>query len=188
MRLFNYLEGIDVINTDVRRFDAEICGVTAKSDRAKKDYIFVCIKGLKNNGNDYVYEAVKKGASLVVTEEMSGVIKAAGIPYIMVANARKALAKMCAVHFGNPERQLKLIGVTGTNGKTSTCRLLKEIYNCASVNAESLGTLDGGLTTPDSEDFFPIIRSLFDRGKRVVVMEVSSHSLSLDKLYSVKFE
>lgn len=188
MRLFNYLEGIDVLKSDVKRYDAEISGVTSKSDRVKKDSIFVCIKGLKSNGSDYAYEAMKNGASFLVIEEMSESIAATHLPYIMVENARKALAKMCAVHVGNPEKQLKLIGVTGTNGKTSTCRILKEIYNSASINAESLGTLDGGLTTPAPEDFFPIIRSMFDKGKRVLVMEVSSHALALDRLYGVKFE
>ncbi|MBQ7968611.1 MAG: UDP-N-acetylmuramoyl-L-alanyl-D-glutamate--2,6-diaminopimelate ligase [Clostridia bacterium] len=188
MRLFNYLEGIDVIKSDIRQYDAEISGVTAQSGRVTNNCIFVCIKGSKTNGNELAYEAMTKGASFLVVEEINDSVISSGLPYIMVENSRKALAKMCAKHAGNPERELKLIGVTGTNGKTSTCRILKEIYNCASISAESLGTLDGGLTTPDSEDFFPLIRSMFDRGKKVVVMEVSSHALALDKLYGVKFE
>ena len=143
---------------------------------------------MKTDGHSFCCSARDNGAVLLVVEEITECVKKSALPYIMVKSTRRALALMCAKHAGNPERALKLIGVTGTNGKTSTCGILKEIYKKAGVKAESLGTLDGGLTTPDPEDFFPIIRSMFDRGVQTVCMEVSSHSLALDKLYGVKFE
>lgn len=187
MRLYNYLEGIEIKHSNICRLDTEISGVTSKTDDVENGYIFVCINGMKVDGHEFACLAKQKGACFLVVEYMSLSVALSGLPYIVVENARKALAQMCAIHRGNPEKQLKLIGVTGTNGKTSTCRLLKEIYCAHGKNAETIGTLDGGLTTPDSERFFEMLREKFDRGVDTVIMEVSSHALALDKLYGVKF-
>ena len=188
MKLYNYLEDINVLQTNVTHFDIEIKGVTSRLNEVENGYIFVCIKGMRSDGHGFSVSAKDKGAVLLVVEGVTESVVMSGLPYIMVENTRAALARMCARAYGNPERVLKLVGVTGTNGKTSTCSLLSEIYLKAGQKVKTIGTLDGGLTTPDPEDFFRILKEAFDTGYERVVMEASSHSLSLDKLNGVKFD
>ena len=188
MRLFNYLEGIEFVHKGPLSLDMEISGVTSRSSSVRQGYIFVCIKGINTDGHLFACEAKRKGACLLVVEEENECVLKSQLPYIKVENTRRVLSLMCAKHMGNPEKELKMIAVTGTNGKTSTCRILTEIYKQSCVNAESLGTLNGGLTTPDPEDLFRQLRTMFDRGVSTVVMEASSHALALEKLYGVKFQ
>ncbi len=188
MRLYNYLDDIEVLLTNVTRFDCEITGVTSRSEEVREGYIFVCIKGLRSNGHSFACQAKTKGAVILVAEEITEEITRSGLPYIIVKNTRETLALMCARSYGNPEKQMKMIAVTGTNGKTSTCRIISEIYQKAGKNVVTLGTLGGGLTTPDPEDMFKELKTAFDCGKDTVVMEASSHALYLDKLYGVEFD
>ena len=188
MRLFNYLEGIEFYTNGKLSLDKEIMGVTSRSSSIKEGYIFVCIDGLHTDGHIFACEAKRRGAALLVVERITDCVIKSGLPFIKTDNTRKALSLMCAKHVGNPERELKLIAVTGTNGKTSTCSILTEIYRKAGINACSLGTLDGGLTTPDPEELFLLLRRMFDSGITTVVMEASSHALAFDKLYGVDFK
>lgn len=188
MKLYNYLENIEILETNITRFDSEITGVTSRSYDVKTGYIFVCIRGLNEDGHSFSVTAEKLGASLLVVDNVNEAVIASGLPYIKVKNTRAVLALMCAKSYGNPEKMLRIIGVTGTNGKTSTCRLLSEIYRRAGSNVETIGTLGGGLTTPDPEDLFKAFRKAFDSGVDTVVMEVSSHALFFDKLCGVNFE
>lgn len=188
MKLYNYLDNIEVLQTNVTHFDIEIKGVTSRLDEVENGYIFVCIKGMRNDGHSFSVSAKRKGAVLLVVENVTDSVIVSELPYIKVENTRATLARMCAKSYGNPERALKLVGVTGTNGKTSTCRLLSEIYSYTGQKVKTIGTLDGNLTTPDPEDFFKILKDAFDSGFERVVMEASSHSLALDKLDGVKFD
>ena len=188
MKLYNFLDNIEVLQTNVTHFDIEINGVTSKVDEVKNGYIFVCIKGMHNDGHSFSVLAKQKGAVLLVVEDITDIVIASEMPYIKVENTRAILARMCAKSHGNPEKALKLIGVTGTNGKTSTCRLLSGIYSCAGQKVKTIGTLDGNLTTPDPEDFFKILKEAFDSGFERIIMEASSHSLFLDKLDGVEFD
>lgn len=188
MRLYNYLNDLDVLETNISRFDTEISGITSRTDEVGRGYAFVCINGLHTDGHGLIGVAAKKGASVIVTEKADGPVISSGLPYLRVASTRRALSLMCATHSGNPERQLSLTAVTGTNGKTSTCRLLAGIYERAGIFTETLGTLGGGLTTPDPEDMYPALRKAFDKGKKNVVMEASSHALQLDKLWGMEFK
>ncbi len=187
MKLFNYLENIKAIESNIALFDTEIMGVSSDSKNIGKNWIFVCIKGNKTDGHLYCREAEKRGAALLVCEYVNEQIMKANIPYIRVENTRRVLAQMCAKHYGNPEKQLKIMAVTGTNGKTSTCALLNEIYNSAGVKSETIGTLTGNMTTPCPEDLFCTFKQMFDRGTEYVVMEASSHALALDRLYGIDF-
>jgi len=188
LKLYNYLENVEVIETNITRFDMDISGVTSRTDEVKDRYIYVCIKGLTVDGHSYAGEVKKKGAVLVVVEEVNDIIKNNELPYIKVKNSRAVLALMCSAHNGHPERELRMIAVTGTNGKTSTCRILSEIYRKSGSSVLTLGTLDGGLTTRDPEDFFSTLRSAFNNGIDTVIMEASSHALYLDKLCGVDFD
>ena len=188
MRLYNYLENVEVKEANVKNFDIEIKGITSRSYEVKEGYIFVCIKGLKNDGHLFAQNAKENGCSILVVEYINEQVKSCGLPYIRVKNTRKVLALMCAKHYGNPERELKMVAVTGTNGKTSTCRILSEIYKKSGRIVDTYGTLDGGLTTDDPEDLFKKLRHSFDNGFDTVVMEASSHALQLDKLFGVEFD
>ena len=188
MRLYNYLENVEVKETNVKNFDVEIKGITSRSYEVKEGYIFVCIKGLKNDGHSFVQSAKENGCSVLVVEYVNEQVKSCGIPYIRVSNTRRVLALMCAKRYGNPERELKMVAVTGTNGKTSTCRILSEIYKKSGRIVDVYGTLDGGLTTDDPEDLYKKLRHSFDNGFDTVVMEASSHALQLDKLFGVEFD
>lgn len=187
MRLYNYLIDTQVLQTNVTRFDMEICGVTSRSSEVRQGYIFVCIRGAKSDGHDYALEAKSRGAVLLVIEGITECVIASGLPFIAVSNTRAALAKMCACSVGHPERRMKLTGVTGTNGKTSTVRLLSEIYRSAGIKTAALGTLNGNLTTPDPEELFAFLKDNFDNGITNVVMEASSHALYYDKLCGIQF-
>ena len=187
MRLYNYLEDIEVLQTNVTRFDMEISGVTSRSADIKKGNAFVCIRGSKSDGHDFAVEAREKGAELLVIEGITGCVIASGLPFVIVSNTRAVLSKMCAVAVGHPERKMNITAVTGTNGKTSTCRLLSAVYAAAGVDTATLGTLSGGLTTPDPEDLFGFLKKEFDRGITNVVMEASSHALYYDKLFGIRF-
>ncbi len=188
MKLYNYLENIEVLQTNVTHFDLEIRGVTSRLHEVENGFIFVCINGMHNDGHSFAVSAKQNGAVLLVVENVTDSVVVSELPYIKVENTRAILARMCAKSYGNPERALKLVGVTGTNGKTSTCRLLSEIYSKSGQKVKTLGTLDGNLTTPDPEDFFKILKDSFDCGFERVVMEASSHSLFLDKLDGVRFD
>ncbi len=188
MKLYNYLENIEVLQTNVVRFDLEIKGVTSRACEVENGYIFVCIKGMHNDGHSFACTAKQRGAVVLVVESVTESVILSELPYIRVKNTRAVLALMCAKSYGNPERMLKLVGVTGTNGKTSTCRILSNIYSLAQQRVKTVGTLDGGLTTPDSEDFFKILKNAFDLGIEKIVMEASSHALWLDKLNGVRFD
>lgn len=187
MRLYNYLENIEVLQTNVTRFDMEIRGVTSRLDEVAEGDAFVCVKGMRTDGHSLALRAKERGAVLLVAESLCPRVIEAGLPYIAVADTRAVLARMCAKAYGNPERYMKLIGVTGTNGKTSVCRILSQIYEQAGRRVTTLGTLDGGLTTPDPEDLFRMLKLAFDRGSDTVVMEASSHALNLRKLDGIRF-
>ncbi len=187
MKLYNYLDILDILGNNVNKFDIEIKGVTSRSNEVSEGYIFVCIKGMQTNGNKYIVDAVQKGAVLLVTEEIDITVAESSVPYIKVPNARIALSRLCARFYGNPEKQLCIKAVTGTNGKTSTVQILSEIYDRANIKNRHIGTLSGNLTTPDPEELFSEFKKAFDNGYTHIIMEASSHALALEKLNGIVF-
>ncbi len=187
MKLYNYLDGIEIKENTVMRFDVEVNGVTSRSGDVENGDIFVCIKGKRQDGHAFSGVAKEKGASVLVVESVTEDIRNCGLPYIVVENTRRILPLLCARRYGNPEREMKLIGVSGTNGKTSTCKIVSEIYRAAGSRVCTFGTLEGGLTTEDPEILFKKLRNAFDSGSDTVVMEASSHALELDKLNGLRF-
>lgn len=187
MRFYNFLENIEVKETNINRFDVEINGVTSRSEEVEKDFVFVCLQGRKSDGHSFASIAKDRGAALLVTEKTTSDVIESGLPYVRVSNTRAALALMCAKLYGNPERSLDITAVTGTNGKTSFCQILSSIYSQSGFGVRTLGTLCGGLTTPDPEELYKELHSAFDQGETRVVMEASSHALALDKLYGMTF-
>ena len=173
--------------------NTEIRTLTADS-RAKCDAgLFFCIRGGKVDAHDFAPQAVENGcAALVVERELE-----IDCPQVVVTDVRAAMTRMASAFNGHPEQRLRLIGITGTKGKTTTTFLLKSIFEAAGMRCGIIGTtgciagetkLPSRLTTPDPIEMFEILRIMADAGVQVVCMEVSAHALALRKLVGVTFE
>ncbi len=172
----------------------EITGISYDSRTTKAGDLFVAVKGYESDGHDYIDAAVKKGAVCVLCQEKPG----ADIPYIVTENSRRALAKASANWFGHPSEKLKVIGVTGTNGKTTTTHMIKTIIEkCLGGRVGLIGTnsiiigdeeQDAARTTPESYELQKLFADMVREGCTHAVMEVSSHALYLDRVYGVRFE
>lgn len=173
--------------------DIEIKGIAYDSRKVEEGYLFIAIKGFETDGHKYIESAVKKGAAAVIGEEEI----APGCTYIKTDDSRKAMALSAAAFYGHPERSLKIIGLTGTNGKTTTTYLIRQILNLKGERCDLVGTnqiiigdevIESSRTTPESLDLFELFKKMADNGGKYVVMEVSSHSLELCRVYGITFE
>jgi UDP-N-acetylmuramoyl-L-alanyl-D-glutamate--2,6-diaminopimelate ligase len=173
--------------------DLEIADVTHDSRRCGPGSLFVAIRGLAADGNRFVEAARKKGAVAVCSEEPSS----GEGTWVRVADARIALATLSAAILGDPARSLELVGVTGTNGKTTTTYLLDSALRAAGEAAGLVGTVEYRVgnrvaeavrTTPESSDLQALLRDMVDAGCRRAVLEVSSHSLALHRVHGLEFQ
>jgi len=172
--------------------DTEICGVTYDSRAVCPGDLFFCIKGYTSDGHKYAPNAVAAGAAcLIVTQKQD-----LPVTQVVVKDDRKAMALISAAFYGNPAHKLRMIGVTGTSGKTSTTYMLKSILECAGSKVGLIGTvytqigdkqIPAERTTPESPDLHKILAEMVSAGLDTVVMEVSSHSLYLDRVYGIPF-
>ena len=156
---------------------------------------FVCVKGFKVDGHSFIGDAIKKGARVLIVQEEVSVQE--DITIIKVRDTRKALAIMSSNYFGNPKDKLKIIGITGTNGKTTSAFIIKSILEKAGFMTGLIGTIanyignkkvDAVRTTPESYELHELFKNMVDAGVEYCVMEVSSHSLELDRVYGIQFE
>jgi len=190
--LINKIETIKISDENI--LSSDIKGICLNSKEAKKGELFVAVKGFKSNGHDFIQDAVKKGISCVICESAPTI----NIPFIVVKDSRIALALISAAWFGYPSEKMKIIGVTGTNGKTSCTYLLKNIIEKSTDDKVGLigtvGNMIGQrviatqLTTPDSYELQSIFAKMLMEGCRYVVMEVSSHALSQSRVYGTVFD
>lgn len=156
---------------------------------------FVCVKGFKVDGHSFIGDVIKKGARVLIVQEEVSVQE--DITIIKVKDTRKALAIMSSNYFGNPKNKLKIIGITGTNGKTTSAFIIKSILEKAGFMTGLIGTIanyignkkvDAVRTTPESYELHELFKNMVDAGVEYCVMEVSSHSLELDRVYGIQFE
>ena len=171
----------------------EIDEVDFDSRRVAPGTLFVCVPGMSSDGHDFAPAALEAGASALVVErelDLDG-------PQVLVPDARRAMAPVAARLFGDPSRELRVAGVTGTNGKTTTAFLLRGILEAAGMRCGLLGTVKqvvGGVTepvertTPEATDLQRTLRRMLDGGDRACVMEVSSHALQLGRADGVHFD
>jgi len=169
-------------------------GVAYDSRRVTEGAVFVALKGLKADGLDFVPEALRRGAALVVSE--SARPEGLDVPWVVVRDGRLALALIGAEAHGHPSREIPVIGVTGTNGKTTTTYLLAAILDAAGQSAGVMGTVhykigqearEAARTTPEASDVQALLRQMIEAGNRSCVMEVSSHALALRRVDGVRF-
>ena len=172
--------------------DREISFVTDKIDSVEKNCAFVCIEGNKYDGNIYAKEAVEKGASCVITQKDTGLKE-----QIIVENSRQAYTLMCSAFYGDPADKLKMIGITGTNGKTSTAFLLREILERSGKKTGLIGTVSliagdneysPEMTTPEPPEMFRLLREMTDSGCEYCVTEASSQGLYQQRLAGIVFD
>ena len=173
--------------------DLEITAVSHDSRRSGPGALFVGIRGLVTDGNDFVEAARKKGAVAICSEEPP---RGEGT-WVRVGNAREALALCSAAVLGDPARSLDLVGVTGTNGKTTTTYLIDSALRAAGESVGLIGTVEYRVgnriaeavrTTPESSDLQALLREMADASCRRAVLEVSSHSLALQRVHGLEFK
>lgn len=157
--------------------------------------IFVCIKGFATDGHKYIKGAIEKGATTIIVQDAVDVEENVNI--IKVDDSRKALAKIGANYYGNPADKLNIIGITGTNGKTTSAFMIKSILEKAGHKVGLIGTIANYIgnkvihterTTPESLELQKLFADMVNEGVEYCVMEVSSHSLELDRVYGVEFK
>jgi UDP-N-acetylmuramoyl-L-alanyl-D-glutamate--2,6-diaminopimelate ligase len=172
-----------------------VTGVTADSREVKSGMVYIAVRGSQTDGHQFVPDAVRKGAAAVVVERDEG----AGVPAVVVRDGRLAALTLGRSWYDDPGRKLTLIGITGTNGKTTTTALVRHLFN-ADGTAGSIGTLGafdgrgrpvpstaGSLTTPGPIDLQATLATLVGRGTTHVAMETSSHSLDQGRLDGLTF-
>ena len=173
--------------------DFEISVLTCDSRNAmEQNSVFVCIKGFNIDGHDFAAEVMKKGARAVVVEKDLGLKN-----QILVKNSREAYAKMCSAYFGYPSQKIKLIGVTGTNGKTTVTTVIRSILEHNGYKVGLLGTISNKIddleipakhTTPDPMELHALLDRMVQAGCEYAVMEVSSHALDQHRIDGCEFE
>ena len=174
--------------------DLEIRGISFNSRTTQPGDLFVAVKGYESDGHRFIPMALEKGAAAVLCEDVP---EGEG-PYIQTKDSRLALAEISCVWFGHPSRELTMIGVTGTNGKTTVTTLLKHVLEqtigakvgLIGTNANLIGdeVLHTERTTPDAYSLQELLRRMADAGCTHVVMEVSSHSLALERVAGITFD
>ncbi len=193
MILSELLNGIEILQVQ-GNIDVRVSGIAFNSKEVKPGDLFVCISGFKTDGHDYACDALERGAVAVVAEKP---IEETAATTVVVKNTRYALSCIAAAFYEHPYKKFKLIGVTGTNGKTTSTYLIKSILENSGQTVGLIGTNQNMIgdevipsyhTTPDSLELMKLFRRMADEGVDTVVMEVSSHSLALDRVASCEFD
>ena len=191
------LEGLKVKGD----LEIDVKGIASNSKEIKEGYLFVAIKGFEVDGHKYVEDAIKAGAIAVMIEEgcdLKSLKIPAEVTVVMAKNTREGLAISSSNFYGNPSSKFKLIGVTGTKGKTTTTFMIKEILEKAGKKVGLIGTIaiyingkkmkESDRTTPESLELQQIFSKMAEEGVEAVVMEVSSQSLKLHRVDGCEFD
>ncbi len=189
MRLYKLIEGL----ANVQIPDTEICMITDNTKKVQNGCIFVCVKGSSFDGHSAAAEMLEKGAEIVVTERDLGL----GDRQIITDNSRKFYGELCAAWFDHPEKKLKIIGVTGTNGKTTVTNVIKNILMKNGIKSGLIGTICNEIgnetvhtdnTTPMAFDYMCLLDRMVKAGCKYAVMEVSSFGLVQHRIGPTHFE
>ncbi len=191
MTLKELLNGIEYESE--AKLDVEVTDVTADSRKVTKGSVFFCVSGTKVDAHSFAAEAKKAGAVAVI-----GAKKLPdGSVDVTVGNCRSAYATACSNFFGRPQERVKLVGVTGTNGKTTTAVFIRNILEYAGYKTGLIGTIsnfiggeeiEANYTTPEPKEFYSLLRRMVDAGVQYVVSEISSHALDQSRVEGCVFE
>ena len=193
MKLSELLDSIEVIEIK-NHIEVDINKIAYNSKDVEKNDLFVCIKGFKVDGHSFIGNAIENGAAALIVEEIQDSVK---LPQYKVQNSRKALSALACRYFQNPSKDFKVIGVTATNGKTTTTFMINEILSCQGYNTGLIGTVlvkyadfneAAYLTTPESYDLQKIFYNMKKAGVTHACMEVSSSAIDLKRTSDVDFD
>ena len=204
MEIRELLCGIEVVES--RGTEGSVLGISSDSRRIKPGWMFVCVRGLHHDGHDYIGEAVENGAVFLVGEDRER-LAASGVDFAVCENTRLAEAMIWNNRYGDPARGMKKVAVTGSNGKTSTVMILREILRSAGMKTgvitticamaedtvldmgqnggSSVSHISGAMTTPDPEFFMGAIAEMRRLGCEVLIYEASSHAIHMHKTDAV---
>lgn len=192
MEIKKLLEDLDYINIkNLRNFD--VSSLSCKSGEQNPDGIYFCLCGTKKDGHNYVKEAENSGAKCLVVERFVD----SPLMQILVNNSRIAMTDICAKFYGIQDSKMKFIGITGTNGKTTTSFLIKAYLSKLKKSVGLIGTqgiyfnhmmLPSSLTTPDPIELYKVINEMEKNGVEYVVMEASAHAIALNKIDKIKYD
>jgi UDP-N-acetylmuramoyl-L-alanyl-D-glutamate--2,6-diaminopimelate ligase len=172
--------------------EVEITGLAYDSRAVRPGTLFFCVRGFKSDGHDFAAQAVKDGAAALVVERPLGL----GVPEVVVASTRAAMGLLAARFYGDPTSALRVVGVTGTNGKTTTAFLARALFQAGGEQCGLLGTVKSVVgaaersvtrTTPEAIDLQADFRAMLSGGDRACAMEVSSHALQLGRAEAIHF-
>lgn len=174
----------------------EITGICYDSRKVTPGSLFVAIKGFQSDGHTYIPKALEQGACALLVQDVPETLPE-NVTCVQVPDTREALAQIAAVWYGHPERELKLIGLTGTNGKTTVTHLIRHMLEHCGEKCGLIGTngvffgdvaRESARTTPESLELYGILREMADAGMTCCAMEVSSHSLVLHRVLGLRFD
>lgn len=195
MRLKQILESLKEPQLIVAE-DVAIKGISANSEEIKPDFVFVAIKGNQADGHDFIKQAIEKGARVIIAQGKPNFNLAQGISWIIVKDARSALAGLATAFYGYPAKKIKVIGITGTNGKTTISYLIESLLKGQGKACAVMGTINYRLkdkittaknTTPGPLEIQSFLSEALKEGINYVVMEVSSHALDQQRVAGVEF-
>jgi UDP-N-acetylmuramoyl-L-alanyl-D-glutamate--2,6-diaminopimelate ligase len=193
-KLRDLLLGINIIK-QIGEIDRLVCGIVFDSRKVKKDSLFVAQKGTQIDGHDFIDSAISDGASVVVLEQMPNQIKE-NVTYLQVEDSSKALALLARNYYDNPSSKLKLIGITGTNGKTTTVTLSYNLFKSLGYECGLISTIVNKIgdreiasthTTPDSLSLNKLLNEMVKSGCEYVFMEVSSHAVDQHRIWGLTY-
>src|SRR5437870_5535970 len=196
MQLETLLGGLAVRQVIGRR-DRAVESIAYDSRRVQRNGMFVALRGEKTDGNQFTAQAVEKGASVIVTEREESAAFAGAATCVIIKNTRRALADLATIFYGRPAQRLKMAGVTGTNGKTTTSFLIKHICEKARLRCGLIGTvryeigervLPATRTSPESLDLQELLALIANAGCRAASMEVSSHALAQKRTRGIEWD
>ena len=190
--LLEELENKEVVG----KLDVKINKIEYDSKKIEKGDVFVAISGLKEDGHEYINEAIEKGAVAIIVKKDYEVFAIDDVTFVKVEDTRTALAKVAAKYYDNPASKLKIIGITGTKGKTTTAYMIRDILLASGKKTGMIGTIyntygskkiEAIRTSPESLDLQKLLKDMVDSDIEYVVMEVSSHALDLNRVYGIHF-
>lgn len=194
-KLEKMIENLTTYEISESASKVEVTGISYHSGRVEPGFIFVCVQGFHVDGHEYINQAIVNGAKVIVIEK--DVPHKPGVIYIKVSDSREALSKLSMAFYDFPTEKLNLVGVTGTNGKTTTTYMVESILRHASLKTGLVGTIRNKIgdqiiptqrTTPESLDLFELFHKMCQSGVTHAVMEVSSHALELKRVLDLIFK
>ncbi len=193
MKLRDLIQDLPYLQDTRGNLDTEIREITSGSKEKTDHGLFFCIVGARFDAHDYAWEAVENGCVALIVEHYVEL----DVPQVRVSNGRAAMSRVSMAFYGYPSRSMRMVGITGTKGKTTTTYLLKSIIEKSGMKCGLIGStgsmigpkhLDGKLTTPDPIDLQRTLRKMADEGVEVVCMEVSAHAIDMYRLDGMSFE